>query len=94
MSLLFTVITHWLTDDHCSGEVDWERLYRKEVWRGSITSELTSLIFMTQIPAPYVPRVEGDGDSSCFEEYAEIDVAAEYGQTGQPDPHGHLFALF
>lgn len=57
------------------GEVDWERLYRKE------------------IPAPYVPRVEGDGDASCFEAYAEIDIASEYGQPG-PDPHGHLFALF
>ena len=32
-------------------EVDWERLYRKE------------------IPAPYVPKVEGDWDASNFDAY-------------------------
>jgi protein kinase A len=63
-----------LLTPHNSSEVDWERLYKKE------------------IPAPYVPRVDGEGDASCFESYAEIDVS-EYGQLG-PDPHGHLFALF
>lgn len=80
-------------------EVDWERLYRKE------------------IPAPYVPKVEGDWDASNFDAYpgesarslsigipngvsltetsfapAEVDLS-EYGSTG-PDPHGHLFPLF
>lgn len=52
-------------------EVDWERLYRKE------------------IPAPYVPKVEGDWDASNFDQYPEVDLS-EYGSTG-PDPHGHLF---
>ena len=56
-------------------EVDWERLYRKE------------------IPAPYVPKVEGDWDASNFDAYPEVDVASEYGQTGS-DPHGHLFLSF
>ncbi|GAA5980293.1 hypothetical protein JCM10908_001602 [Rhodotorula pacifica] len=55
-------------------EVDWERLYRKE------------------IPAPYVPKVEGDWDASNFDAYPEVDLS-EYGSTG-PDPHGHLFPLF
>jgi len=63
------------TNESFSAEVDWERLYKKE------------------IPAPYVPRVEGEGDSSCFEAYQEIDVAVEYGQPG-PDPHMALFPLF
>ncbi|KAK4057700.1 cAMP-dependent protein kinase catalytic subunit [Microbotryomycetes sp. JL221] len=56
-------------------EVDWERLYRKE------------------IPAPYVPKVEGDWDASNFDAYPEIDLS-EYGNTIAPDPHGHLFPLF
>ncbi|BGP44825.1 cAMP-dependent protein kinase catalytic subunit [Rhodotorula kratochvilovae] len=55
-------------------EVDWERLYRKE------------------IPAPYVPKVDGDWDASNFDAYPEVDLS-EYGSTG-PDPHGHLFPLF
>ncbi|BGP12782.1 hypothetical protein JCM10213_007296 [Rhodosporidiobolus nylandii] len=55
-------------------EVDWERLYRKE------------------IPAPYVPKVEGDWDASNFDAYPEVDLS-EYGSTG-PDPHGHLFVAF
>ncbi|GAA5980282.1 hypothetical protein JCM11641_005528 [Rhodosporidiobolus odoratus] len=55
-------------------EVDWERLYRKE------------------IPAPYVPKVEGDWDASNFDAYPEVDLS-EYGSTG-PDPHGHLFTSF
>ncbi|GAA6001819.1 hypothetical protein JCM10207_002335 [Rhodosporidiobolus poonsookiae] len=55
-------------------EVDWERLYRKE------------------IPAPYVPKVEGDWDASNFDAYPEVDLS-EYGSTG-PDPHGHLFIAF
>ncbi|BGP21702.1 cAMP-dependent protein kinase catalytic subunit [Rhodotorula toruloides] len=55
-------------------EVDWERLYRKE------------------IPAPYVPKVEGDWDASNFDAYPEVDLS-EYGSSG-PDPHGHLFPLF
>ncbi|KAK4704175.1 protein kinase A, partial [Phenoliferia sp. Uapishka_3] len=55
-------------------EVDWERLYRKE------------------IPAPYVPKVEGDWDASNFDSYPEVDLS-EYGATG-PDPHGHLFTAF
>ena len=55
-------------------EVDWERLYRKE------------------IPAPYVPKVEGDADASNFDSYPEVDTA-EYGAVG-PDPHANLFLLF
>ncbi|KAL8286266.1 hypothetical protein RQP46_004754 [Phenoliferia psychrophenolica] len=55
-------------------EVDWERLYRKE------------------IPAPYVPKVDGDWDASNFDSYPEVDLS-EYGATG-PDPHGHLFTAF
>jgi len=56
-------------------EVDWERLYRKE------------------IPAPYVPKVEGDWDASNFDTYPENDLS-EYGIVDGPDPHGHLFLNF
>ncbi|ORY90109.1 kinase-like domain-containing protein [Leucosporidium creatinivorum] len=56
-------------------EVDWERLYRKE------------------IPAPYVPKVEGDWDASNFDAYPEVDLS-EYGNMTGADPHGHLFPLF
>lgn len=49
-------------------------------------------LYRKEIPAPYVPRIEGDGDSSNFDSYAEIDLS-EYGQVGA-DPHGHLFASF
>lgn len=45
-----------------------------------------------EIPAPYVPRIEGDGDSSQYERYAETDVAS-YGQMG-PDPFADLFPEF
>ena len=51
-----------------------------------------SRLYRKEIPAPYVPRVDGDGDSSNFDSYAEIDLS-EYGQGG-PDPHGHLFTSF
>lgn len=51
-----------------------------------------SRLYRKEIPAPYVPRIEGDGDSSNFDSYAEIDIN-EYGQVG-PDPHGHLFSCF
>lgn len=56
------------------GEVDWERLYRKE------------------IPAPYVPRVANEWDSSNFDHYDEASLE-EYGKTG-PDPFGALFPGF
>ncbi|KAG9056824.1 camp-dependent protein kinase catalytic subunit [Serendipita sp. 407] len=45
-----------------------------------------------EIPAPYVPRIEGDGDSSQYERYAETDMAT-YGQIG-PDPFADLFPEF
>lgn len=51
-----------------------------------------SRLYRKEIPAPYVPRIEGDGDSSNFDSYAEIDIS-EYGVIG-PDPHGHLFTCF
>jgi protein kinase A len=50
-----------------------------------------SRLYRKEIPAPYVPRIEGDGDSSNFDSYAEIDIS-EYGVIG-PDPHGHLFTV-
>jgi len=50
-------------------------------------------LFRKEIPAPYVPQIDGDGDYRHFDQYAEVDTTVEYGQPG-PDPHGHLFALF
>lgn len=46
-------------------------------------------LYRRDIPAPYIPKIEGDGDSSQFDRYAECDTS-EYGQGG-PDPHGGLF---
>ncbi|CED84347.1 agc pka protein kinase [Phaffia rhodozyma] len=49
-------------------------------------------LYRRDIPAPYVPKIEGDGDTSQFDRYAECDTS-EYGKPG-PDPHGSLFPHF
>lgn len=49
-------------------------------------------LYRKEIPAPYVPKIEGEWDSSNFDKYAEIDVA-EYGRPG-PDDHIALFTAF
>ncbi|KAG8955739.1 camp-dependent protein kinase catalytic subunit [Tulasnella sp. 424] len=47
-------------------------------------------IYKKEIPPPFVPRIEGEGDSSQFDRYPEADLST-YGSTGF-DPYSHLFA--
>ncbi|ODN81971.1 hypothetical protein L202_02304 [Cryptococcus amylolentus CBS 6039] len=49
-------------------------------------------LYRREIPAPYVPKIEGEGDASQFDRYQEADVSA-YGKagTGQYD---HFFMEF
>ena len=49
-------------------------------------------LYRKEIPAPYVPRIEGEGDASQFERYQENDLS-EYGVMG-PDPYADLFLDF
>nr|AVY51828.1 protein kinase A catalytic subunit [Ustilago esculenta] len=50
-------------------------------------------LYRREIPAPYLPTVTADGDSSQFERYPENDVS-EYSRTDLPDNLGHLFPDF
>ncbi|TIA81866.1 hypothetical protein E3P92_02088 [Wallemia ichthyophaga] len=49
-------------------------------------------LYNRAIPAPYVPKIAGDGDSSQYDKYQENDVSL-YGQAGD-DTWGHLFKEF
>ncbi|KAH9456238.1 hypothetical protein Pst134EB_012440 [Puccinia striiformis f. sp. tritici] len=49
-------------------------------------------LYRKQIPAPYVPRVSSEWDSSNFDHYDEASLD-EYGKVGE-DPYGHLFPGF
>ncbi|WVQ80841.1 hypothetical protein IAT38_002948 [Cryptococcus sp. DSM 104549] len=49
-------------------------------------------LYRREIPAPYVPKIEGEGDASQFDRYQEADVSA-YGKTGT-GPHDHFFTEF
>ncbi|KAG8988359.1 camp-dependent protein kinase catalytic subunit [Tulasnella sp. 427] len=46
-------------------------------------------IYKKEIPPPFVPRIEGEGDSSQFDRYPEADIST-YGSGGF-DPYAHLF---
>ncbi|KAK7472320.1 cAMP-dependent protein kinase catalytic subunit, variant 2 [Stygiomarasmius scandens] len=48
---------------------------------------------MREITAPYLPKINGDGDASAFDRYPEDNAAATYGLPG-PDPHGYEFPDF
>ncbi|KAH7911373.1 kinase-like domain-containing protein [Hygrophoropsis aurantiaca] len=45
------------------------------------------------ITAPYLPRINGDGDASAFEQYPEDDAASGYGLPAE-DPWGQDFPNF
>lgn len=45
-------------------------------------------LYNRAIPAPYIPKIAGDGDSSQFDKYQENDVSL-YGQAGD-DTWGEL----
>ncbi|KAH8827925.1 kinase-like domain-containing protein [Flagelloscypha sp. PMI_526] len=47
-----------------------------------------------EITAPYLPRINGDGDASAFDVYPEGDILSEYGRTDLYDPHGMAFPDF
>lgn len=49
-------------------------------------------LYRREIPAPYVPKIEGEGDASQFDRYAEADVS-EYGKAGT-GPYDHFFGEF
>lgn len=49
-------------------------------------------LYRKEIPAPYIPKVDGEWDSSNFDSYPEVDVG-DYGQAG-PDEHRDLFLAF
>lgn len=49
-------------------------------------------LYRREIPAPYVPKIEGDGDASQFDRYQEADVS-EYGRAGT-GPYDHFFTEF
>jgi len=46
-----------------------------------------------EITAPYLPKIQGDGDASAFEKYPEDNASALYGIPG-PDPYGKDFPDF
>ncbi|RSH87230.1 camp-dependent protein kinase catalytic subunit [Saitozyma podzolica] len=49
-------------------------------------------LYRREIPAPYVPKIEGEGDASQFDRYQEADVS-EYGKAGT-GPYDHFFTEF
>ncbi|WWC62130.1 uncharacterized protein I303_104721 [Kwoniella dejecticola CBS 10117] len=49
-------------------------------------------LYRREIPAPYVPKIEGEGDASQFDRYQEADVSA-YGKAGT-GPYDHFFMDF
>ncbi|OXG23502.1 protein kinase A [Cryptococcus neoformans Tu401-1] len=49
-------------------------------------------LYRREIPAPYVPKIDGEGDASQFDRYQEADVSA-YGKVGN-GPYDHFFMEF
>ncbi|RXK39287.1 AGC/PKA protein kinase [Tremella mesenterica] len=49
-------------------------------------------LYRREIPAPYVPKIDGDGDASQFDRYQEADIS-EYGKVGT-GPYDHFFTDF
>ncbi|KAF9512311.1 hypothetical protein BS47DRAFT_1372843 [Hydnum rufescens UP504] len=64
-----------------------------EIFRHPWFSEVEwDLLLSKEIPAPYIPDLKGEGDSSQFETYAENDTS-EYGAKGR-DEYADLFRDF
>ncbi|KAL7421609.1 cAMP-dependent protein kinase catalytic subunit [Cryptotrichosporon argae] len=49
-------------------------------------------LYRREIPAPYIPKIEGEGDASQFDRYQEADVSL-YGKEGA-SPYDHMFLDF
>ncbi|KAF4621128.1 hypothetical protein D9613_000995 [Agrocybe pediades] len=69
---------------HGAGDVFAHPWFREVDWERLAAREIT---------APYLPRINGEGDASAFDNYPEDNAAAQYGMPGA-DPHGHLFPDF
>ena len=50
-------------------------------------------LYRKEIPAPYIPNINMDGDASKFERYPENDLS-EYERPDAPDEYPHLFPDF
>ncbi|KAF9012670.1 kinase-like domain-containing protein [Cyathus striatus] len=70
---------------HGSGDVFAHPWFTEVDWRK---------LAMREITAPYLPKINGEGDASAFDTYPNEDnVAASYG-INIPDVHGHKFPDF
>ncbi|KAG6885040.1 hypothetical protein C0993_006367 [Termitomyces sp. T159_Od127] len=69
---------------HGAGDVFAHPWFREVDWDKLQAREIT---------APYLPKINGDGDASAFDQYPEDNVAAQYGQPG-PDTFGSAFPDF
>ncbi|KAF8317613.1 kinase-like protein [Clavulina sp. PMI_390] len=87
------LIAHCLTPDlskrYGNGRRGGSDIFQ-HVWFAEVNWEM---LVRKEIPAPYIPALKGEGDSSQFEAYAENDPANEYGKTG-PDPFEDFFVDF
>ncbi|EPQ55282.1 kinase-like protein [Gloeophyllum trabeum ATCC 11539] len=69
---------------HGAGDVFAHPWFAEVDWRKLLAREIT---------APYLPKINGDGDSSAFEKYPEDNATLHYGASG-PDPFGNQFPDF
>ncbi|KAG6849400.1 hypothetical protein H0H93_008757 [Arthromyces matolae] len=69
---------------HGAGDVFAHPWFREVDWDKLLGREIT---------APYLPKINGDGDASAFDQYPEDNVAAQYGQPGV-DTFGTAFPDF
>lgn len=69
---------------HGAGDVFGHPWFKEVDWEKLRAREIT---------APYLPKINGDGDASAFDSYPEDNVAETYGLPG-PDPFGAAFPNF
>ncbi|TDL23111.1 kinase-like protein [Rickenella mellea] len=69
---------------HGAGDVFAHPWFREVDWEKLLRREIT---------APYMPKIDGDGDASAFERYPEGDVVKSYGAQGE-DQWGQCFPDF
>ncbi|KAL0570275.1 cAMP-dependent protein kinase catalytic subunit [Marasmius crinis-equi] len=69
---------------HGAGDVFAHGWFREVDWEKLAAREIT---------APYLPKINGEGDASAFDKYPEDNAAAAYGVM-TPDPYGQSFPGF
>ncbi|KZT22477.1 kinase-like protein [Neolentinus lepideus HHB14362 ss-1] len=69
---------------HGAGDVFAHPWFAEVDWKKLLNREIT---------APYLPKINGDGDASAFEKYPEDGATLSYGMPG-PDPYGFQFPDF